>query len=490
MFQMNQNGMFVELNKPYYYPGERVTGNVYVNIQKAWGTRGIDFQIKTKEFIKYIEKVRKAFKRQRKNPQTKRMETYTAYEYVNVERRDERTLYKYSYLLTQCSNNVFNIGQYCYPFEFTIPPNLPGSFEYYDRDSSACITYTVKARAISINNAKEMIKNENVIIVRQPYTNFNYPTNVTRTIQLGCCTDKGSVTVNLKYGKNSYSLGEGLNAVVQINNSTSKVSSTSSELQLVQEVCLHKPGTKGVTKTRILLRDTKVDQIDIGQMKDQIFQLQIYDSANPTLQYVNKCKHYYLFKEKNQIGKLQATCKGSLLSCKYYIKAVVHYEGCCTSTPAINTPILVYIPDDLNVNKFLRPNNFQPTTYNAVCISNPQQFSPLPIVNKTYEGGLSSNMMQAQQPQPQPVMYQQPQPQPVMYQQVPMNQQPMPMQNMNTTPMQMNSNQIMNQQQPQPVLNINSNVNRQEEGYAFNSGAPTDQPFSSDQMGSPVPGKI
>ena len=49
-----------------------------------------------------------------------------------------------------------------------------------------------------------MIKNENVIIVRQPYTNFNYPTNVTRTTQLGCCTDKGSATVNLKYDNNSY----------------------------------------------------------------------------------------------------------------------------------------------------------------------------------------------------------------------------------------------------------------------------------------------
>ena len=485
MFQTNKNGMFVELNKPYYYPGERVTGNVYVNIQQAWGTRGIDFQIKTKEFIRYIERVKKPFKRQRKNPQTKKMETYTAYEYVNVERRDEKTLYKFSNLLTQCNGNIFNIGQYCYPFEFTIPPNLPGSFEYYDKDSSACITYTVKAKAISINNAKEMIKSENVIIVRQPYTNFNYPTNVNRNIQLGCCTDKGTAMVNLQYDNNAYSLGETVNAHLVINNSSSKVPSTSSQVEIVQELCLQKPGTKGITKRRVILSDTKADDIPIGQTKEQIFNLRIFDQANPTLQYVNKCKHYYLFKEKNQIGRLQATCKGSLLWCKYYVKAVVNYEGCCTSTPTINTPILVYIPDDLNVNKFIRPTNFQPQVYNSISISNPQQFTPLPVVNKTYEGGISSNMMTAQQPQPQPVMYQQPQQ--GMYQQVPMNQSAMPMLNVNVDPnmnVQMNSNQMMNQQQQQPVtLNINSNVNRQDEGYPFNGGAPIDQGFSSEQMG-------
>ena len=97
---MNENGMFVELSKPFYYRGDKITGNVYVNIQKAWGTRGIDFQIKTKEYIRYLEQVRKAFKKQRQNPQTHRMETYTSYHYVDVERKDEKTLYKYSYLLT------------------------------------------------------------------------------------------------------------------------------------------------------------------------------------------------------------------------------------------------------------------------------------------------------------------------------------------------------------------------------------------------------
>lgn len=106
-----------------------------------------------------------------------------------------------------------------------------------------------------------MIKNENVIIVRQPYTNFNYPTNVTRTTQLGCYSDKGCATVNLKYDKNSYSLGETVNAHIVINNSMSKVPSTCSELQIVQELCLQKPGTKGITKTRVILREPKVEQI-------------------------------------------------------------------------------------------------------------------------------------------------------------------------------------------------------------------------------------
>ena len=60
------------------------------------------------------------------------------------------------------------------------------------------------------------------------------------------------------------------------------------------------------------------------------------------------------------------------------------------------------------------------------------------------------------------------------------------MQNMNTNP---SMNVQMNQQQQPVTLNINQNVNIQQEGYAFN-GAPVDQPFSSDQMGVPIPDKV
>ena len=35
----------------------------------------------------------------------------------------------------------------------------------------------------------------------------------------------------------------------------------------------------------------------------------------------------------------------------------------------------------------------------------------------------------------------------------------------------------MNQQQQAVTLNINQNVNIQQDGYAFNSGAPADQPL-------------
>ena len=49
MFSTSQNGLFVELGKPFYYPGETVMGNVYANISNPWGTKGIEFSIKTKK---------------------------------------------------------------------------------------------------------------------------------------------------------------------------------------------------------------------------------------------------------------------------------------------------------------------------------------------------------------------------------------------------------------------------------------------------------
>ena len=485
MFSTSQNGLFVELGKPFYYPGETVMGNVYANISNPWGTRGIEFSIKTKEAVRYMDRERRSYRAQRRNPQTKKMEYYTAYKYVNVERRDSQTIYKYSFMLTQCAGNVFNIGQYCYPFQFTIPPSLPGSFEYYDSQTSACIKYTIKPKAISINNQSQKLKSENILIVRQPVTDFNYPTCVNNNTKLGCICDSGIAGMELRYNDNSFCFGETLVANVNLNNSKGQINCTKISLNVEQVITVQQHGKRAKTLTRQIVRKFDDKLIGPGESGSSQFALQIEDLNNPTLSYLSKCKHYYLFKDKSQIGKLQATCKGSLLSCNYYVKAFATYEGCCSGTPTLRVPVILYIPDKLNNYAFIKPEGFNPQMLAPVTISNPQQFTPMPVAFKTYDEGVNSQSIQ-QQPQMMQTQQQMMQPLPQMVQP---QQQMYPQ---GTQPMMQSQPQMMEMQYQQPNQYPNQmilNQNAPQDGQ-FCSALPTDsQGFSNNQMQAQPTGK-
>jgi len=51
------------------------------------------------------------------------------------------------------------VGQFVFPFELHLPPNLPGSFQY-EQHILASLNYKVKARVISTSNSINDIKNK------------------------------------------------------------------------------------------------------------------------------------------------------------------------------------------------------------------------------------------------------------------------------------------------------------------------------------------
>jgi hypothetical protein len=86
------------------------------------------------------------------------------------------------------------------------------------------------------------------------------------------------------------------------------------------------------------------------------------DRNNPVLRHLDKCKHKHLFKDVNQVAKLQATVKSRLIECGYFLRVTTEFESCmcCSGLPTIDIPVLIYIPEvQYDVNQF-RPEVWSP----------------------------------------------------------------------------------------------------------------------------------
>lgn len=241
---MQYGGLVINFEKPYYYPGDLVRGHIYLNMASSFDTKGLELTVKVKEFAQYYETESKT------TTETKRVYDDLTKEYkdisipktefVKVAKKDDKTLFKNKAMIATMMNNVLIMGQYSYPFQFTLPHHLPGSFEYYSEDAEAYIKYKINAKALSWHGKKTNIKNSNILIVRQAPTNFSYPTNLsdTRNLSTWCFFSKGTSTLNVSYPKNHFCPDESVQVICNLNNTRCTLNATCIKLQLMQQLTL------------------------------------------------------------------------------------------------------------------------------------------------------------------------------------------------------------------------------------------------------------
>ncbi len=120
--------------------------------------------------------------------------------------------------------------------------------------------------------------------------------------------------------------------------------------------------------------------------------LAIEDLDNPVFRHLDKCKHKHLFTDPNTIAKLQATCKSNLLECEYYLQVTTGYDSmlCCSSSPTIEIPVIIYIPNFIfDFNRF-KPDNWNPQFMPIYQINGPQPINN----NNNFNNNPNQNMMQ------------------------------------------------------------------------------------------------
>lgn len=293
--------MGIGFDRPFNYAGELVSGNLYLNIERAFECKTIELTIEVQEFSNFLSDLNKVVVNKQIdvnqgshignlssnfnqgnnfNATTNDVKlTHNSNNHVTTTTTSSsnnfnlkvgtnfdnnfnnnngnvhttsiittapkpcvsfRTLFKNTVIVSKIEDNFLSGGQYAYPFTFALPNHLPGSFEFYDEDKSAYIKYFVTARVVSNYGTDHNLNAEALLIVRQQGENFSYPTRLSNTsnIRSWCFFQKGTSTLNLSYPKNSFCPGEQVIVDCEVVNTHCEVAATSVTLELYQQITL------------------------------------------------------------------------------------------------------------------------------------------------------------------------------------------------------------------------------------------------------------
>ena len=152
----SSGGIYVNLEKPSYLPGETVTGYVFLNITDAIKANSVYIKITGKEATHWKE-----------TRTTSNGKTTTT---TTVWRHNSFKMFKVQIVLGQFNPKIGFAGKYQFPFQFTLPMGIPGSACAFSADKGGTITYIVKGVLAVEGMLKSNLRESNEIMVKQLYS--------------------------------------------------------------------------------------------------------------------------------------------------------------------------------------------------------------------------------------------------------------------------------------------------------------------------------
>ncbi|CAD8048083.1 unnamed protein product [Paramecium sonneborni] len=326
----------VRTEKPFYFAGDLVRGNIFLNICKA-GYQGniVQLTIKGKEKVEWDE---------RSGEDTR---TY----------RGKNKFYIQTVPIYTFQNQVAQVGQYVFPFQFQLPLHLPGSFYSKNFDEFGSICYQVKAKFSTTQPNKPSIRNKQEFIVREPIKQMVISQQQERisNLKVCCCFEKGSSRIKSFCDKNHYLPGEQAQLTIEIDNQNCNLNIESFDIELEKVLVLKANSYTNKTKQKILTQRIPGIQARTQQIGSQCRNVQIT-----------------LLKQNNPQIELTPTTNGHIVNQQYYIKVIPKFEGCicCSEKPIISFQIVLLFKIPSNYFQPIpQPSNWNPQTFEPVLIN-------------------------------------------------------------------------------------------------------------------------
>jgi hypothetical protein len=236
-----KGGIIMDFDKPFYYTGEEVQGSVYLNLKENFATRGLEISYEVIEYTSFWDRSshdQYRYHKIHKNHYKHHCENHLhRSKYNKIIREGRKILFKNSSII---NSTKISVGQYVFPFKLQIPFNLPGSFEYYDRDNLGYIKHQISARLISLDEPENDIFNSTILMVRQAPRYFEYPAQLsdTKNIYSWCCFPRGHTTMTISYAKDFFSPDETVQVICDLDNTRCGVDAIFIKLELFQRITL------------------------------------------------------------------------------------------------------------------------------------------------------------------------------------------------------------------------------------------------------------
>lgn len=346
--------IIVQTEHPYYYPGQHVTGKIYINMKHKAHAGEVELILKGKEKAKFIEH------EQREN------------EVVHHKRHNNRCFLKFKHAKLNIDGGELHEGHHQIDFEFDLPDRIPASFYFHEKHHEdrpyAKIKYTLQCKIPDAH-----MENKQTFIVREhplPFKEGESDT-CTKPISTCCCLAKGESTLTTKFGKNIYYPNERIEGHIAVNNEHCQIDCSNVHFAVESKLNFHIPGFMGwgtscKTVERDLIKEnhkgpehgccdwSKNVDLDLSHVKmpDLVDKKDKKSGGRKALS----------AQDAFMVKGIQSACHGKFFTCEYFLVAETTYDGCtcCAELPHAKMPISIEPLSNPDCHGFQPPHDWEP----------------------------------------------------------------------------------------------------------------------------------
>ena len=339
MEEMN-NKILIKLENQFYYPGDTIKGNIYINIENNIISPGLELIIKGKEILKANPEI---FEEEDDN----NIENTGNDKYNNLNQPykyyDNIEIFKSNISIT--NEQEIKKGKYTFPFTTKLPNSIPGTCLIYDKNILGEVYYYIKIKGLDSNRIK--IKKAIPLIIRQNISDFKYKksNSLTKTFPKFCCCKKGNGKLNLEITNDYFLIGEKLKININVDNREGKLEGGPISIYLYKKITLHPNKDDIIEIPKIIATDIDENKINSNDEYSTLIEIEnelIYPESNEILK---NFKLYKLIKDINKIVNLSSSCLCKSFSCQYEFFVNVNFSGWISDEFGIFIPIILY-PDE------------------------------------------------------------------------------------------------------------------------------------------------
>ncbi|CAI2370985.1 unnamed protein product [Moneuplotes crassus] len=399
--QFEHGHIVVQTSKPYFTPGEEVTGNIYLSMDQPFPATSLELEIKGKEEVKW---------KIRKNSSSSNS-SHNRYHYT-IKMEDKKQIFFFQATIYEFEDETVYAGQYDFPFKFLLPEDLPSScyFSSYSQKARGMAQYKIKASLkCNTDDMKDMVFKQTLIIRQQPEsiemsTKADYNAKVYKCC---CCCSEGTVTMQSETDKTIYTPTETVKIIGNIDNSNSKKDLKKIKVQLVQCVKMYgKRRKRDLLKTafndpsdflftagdseynqEFVVMEKEYPGIKKGEMTDeesnhmelnlaeygQEAYIDNSDEENEGEQSHASLDHEILAKDDEALReRIQPTSIGKIIQITYKLKITGDYGTCCgCSDPQTSIDLFITPPKLPSYQVLEPPPNWNPEIFESKNFTDP-----------------------------------------------------------------------------------------------------------------------
>ncbi|CDW79403.1 UNKNOWN [Stylonychia lemnae] len=346
--------LMVQTAKQIYYPGEVVTGTVYLRTHVALEVSYIELEVQGKEKVSFVTR------EHRDN------------EWHHDKHKSKKILWQFKQPCFTFSVPTLAPGDYAVPFSFALPPHIPSSLYYknkhIDAKPKACVKYQMRASLIDHHHHSQM-KYKTIMVIREHDVQFEVGRKTTSELPIStwCCINQGQSRIEVDFEKNVFEPHEVCRANVNLDNSRCNVRLTNVRLA-VEQVVRITAGWHTFNQT-FTLSDKHEAGVPANHSTPELRHLEL-PLSSITYQVEGQRKKGGHMKsicaeDLYMMKQMQPACHGHHITNEYFLAVRCGFEGCtcCATLPHARIPISIVPVVNPQFASFSQPTDFAPQYY-------------------------------------------------------------------------------------------------------------------------------